>query len=192
MIKKILKNKHENNNALINLLFKSKTLYGDSLKNTNREILSYIYGIRHNYTIINLKNLNITLKRIFKLIQYTITKKKKILIIGNSDDINFLINKQFIKNNKNIIFFNKNWINGLLTNKNINSFLLKKKIKMVIIIKSSINENYLYKELQTIQVPVISLINTSQSLKNFNYPVVTNTHNIQSIFTLMFLLRKNF
>jgi ribosomal protein S2 len=54
------KNK-ENNNILLNLLFKSKNIYGESLKDTNKEILPFIYGIRHNYTIINLKIASILL-----------------------------------------------------------------------------------------------------------------------------------
>lgn len=193
MIKKNLKKKiNNNNNNLLNILFKSKNIYGESLKDTNKEILPYIYGIRHTYTIINLKNISFILKRIFKLINYTISKKKKILIIGNSDDINFLVNKQFIKKNENIIFFNKEWVNGYITNKTINFFLNQEKIRLILIIKSSINEKYLNQELSSLRVPVISFINTNQSLKNINYPVITNTKNIQSIFTLMFLLRKIF
>ena len=192
MIKKNIIKKSNNNNHLLNILFKSKNFYGESLKNTNKEILPYIYGVRHKYTIINLKNISFILKRIFKLIKFTIQKKKRILIIGNSDDINFLMNKQFIKNNKNIIFFNKEWVNGYITNKTINFFLNKKKIRLIFIIKSSINEEYLNQELSSLQIPIISFINTSQSFKNINYPIITNTKNIQSIFTLMFLLRKIF
>lgn len=190
MIKKNIKKK--NNNNLLNILFKSKNLYGESLKDTNKEILPYIYGIRHKYSIINLKSVSLVLKRIFKLIQFTIRKKKKILIIGNSNDINFLINKQFIKNNHNILFFNKEWVNGLITNKTIQFYLNKKKIELILIIKSSIDDIYLNQELSTLQVPIISFLNTDQSLKNINYPVVSNSKNIKSIFTLMFLLRKTF
>lgn len=193
------KNK-ENNNILLNLLFKSKNIYGESLKDTNKEILPFIYGIRHNYTIINLKNISFFLKRIFKLIKFTINQDEKILIIGNSDDIKFLINKKFIKNNQNIIFFNKDWVNGLVTNKIINNsinekinlLLNKDEIKLILIIKSSINEKFLNKELSTLKIPTISFINTSQSLKDINYPVITNSKNIKSLYTLMYLLRKLF
>lgn len=194
------KKKKENNNILLNLLFKSKNIYGESLKNTNKEILPFIYGIRHNYTIINLKNISFFLKRIFKLIKFTINNNEKILIIGNSDDIKFLINKKFIKNNQNIVFFNKDWVNGLITNKiinnsineKINMLLTKDEIKLILIIKSSINEKFLNKELSTLKIPTISFINTSQSLKDINYPVITNSKNIKSLYTLMYLLRKLF
>jgi ribosomal protein S2 len=196
----MIKKKNNNNNILLNLLFKSKNIYGESLKNSNKDIMPFIYGIRHNYAIINLKNVSFYLKRIFKLLEYILIKKEKILLVGNSDDIQFLVNKKFIKNNKNIIFFNKEWVNGLITNQIIDTplnekvnYLIKKEhIKLIIIIKSSINENFLNKELSFLNVPIISFINTNQSLKNINYPIVSNSKNIKSIYTLMYLLRKIF
>lgn len=184
--------KKNNNKNLLNILFKSKNFYGEPLRNTNKDILPYIYAIRNKYAIINLKTSSFLLKRIFRLIKYTLYKKKNILIIGNSNDISFLINKQFIKNNKNIFFFNKKWINGLITNKNTSSFFNKKQIELIFIIKSSLNENSLIKELLFLKIPIISFVNTSQNIKNINYPLVCNTKNIQSIFTLIFLLRKLF
>jgi len=192
--------KKNNNNILLNLLFKSKNIYGNSLKNTNKEIIPFIYGIRNNYSIINLKNVSFYLKRIFKLLEYTLNKKEKILVIGNSEDILFLINKNFSKNNENIIFFNKNWVNGLITNKisnnninkKLNNLLNNNKIKLIIIIKSSLNENFLNKELSILNIPIISFINTNQNLQNINYPIVSNSKNIKSLYTLMYLIRKIF
>lgn len=196
----MIKKKNNNNNILLNLLFKSKNIYGESLKNTNKDIIPFLYGIRHNYTIINLKNVSFYLKRIFKLLEYILKKKQKILIIGNSDDIQFLVNKKFIKNNENIVFFNKEWVNGLITNKIVNNTVNKKvnnllnenEIKLILIIKSSINENFLNKELSTLNIPIISFINTSQNVKNINYPIISNSKNIKSLYTLMYLLRKIF
>nr|YP_009178813.1 ribosomal protein S2 [Peronospora tabacina]ALJ78436.1 ribosomal protein S2 [Peronospora tabacina]ALJ78483.1 ribosomal protein S2 [Peronospora tabacina] len=196
----IQKKKKNNNNVLLNLLFKSKNMFGESLTNTNNEILPFIYGSRYNRTIINLKNVSFVLKRIFKLINYITQKKNKILIIGNSDEIKFLFTTAFNKKNSNIIFFNQEWINGLITNKIknttfnkvINYLIKKKEIKLILIIKSSIKEDFLNQEIYTLKIPIISLINTSQTLKNINYPIVTNSKNIQSIYTLMYLLRKYF
>ncbi len=192
--------KKDNKNVLLNLLFKSKNIYGESLKNTNKNILPFIYGVRHNYTIINLKDVSFFLKRVFKLIQIILKKKEKILIIGNSNDISFLINKKYIKKNKNILFFNQEWVNGLITNKIINNDLNKKinilfkkeEIKLILIIKSSINDNFLNKELSILKIPTISIVNTNQDIKDINYPIISNTKNIKSLYTLMYLLRKLF
>nr|YP_010507810.1 ribosomal protein S2 [Phytophthora hedraiandra]UXG19060.1 ribosomal protein S2 [Phytophthora cactorum]UXG55676.1 ribosomal protein S2 [Phytophthora cactorum]UXG55714.1 ribosomal protein S2 [Phytophthora cactorum]UXG55908.1 ribosomal protein S2 [Phytophthora hedraiandra]UXG56099.1 ribosomal protein S2 [Phytophthora cactorum] len=196
----IQKNKKKNNNILLNLLFKSKNMYGESLIYTNKEILPFIYGSRYDYTIINLKDVSFFLKRIFKLIKNMLQKNEKILIIGNNNEVQFLLNISFIKKNPNIIFFNKEWVNGLITNKIMNTtfnkvinYLIKEnEIKLILIIKSSIKDTFLNQELSILQIPTISLINTSQTIKNINYPIVTNSRNIQSIYTLMYLLRKIF
>ena len=181
------------NNSLLNILFKSKNFYGQSFNTINKNILPFIYGIRNNYVIINLKYTSIFLKRTFKLIQHIIlNKKNKILIIGNSNDIKFLINKNFSKNNKNIIFLNNEWINGLITNDKIKIFLNKRKIKLILIIKSSVNEVFLNKELSTLHIPIISFINTNQSINNIHYPILHNSENIQSLYSLIYLIRKIF
>ena len=189
MINKNTKNK-KNNNILLNSLFKSNNFYGESLNKTNKNNLPFIYGIRHNYSIINLKYVSFFLKRVFKLIQYTINKKKNILIISNSNDTAFLINDNFTKKHKNIIFFNKEWIHGLITNNQVNTFFIKKEIKLVLIVKSTINDEYLNKELSSLKIPVISILNTNQELKNIDYPLLTNSKNIKSLYILMYLIRK--
>ena len=140
--------KKNNNQILLNSLFNSKSFYGNSLINTKKEIYPYLYGKRHGFSIINLKYTLLNLKKIFHLIKYILKKNKKILIIGNSEDIFFLLNKHFQKKNKNIIFFNKEWLNGILTNSKIFSQLNKKKVDFVLVLNSSIKEKYLLTELK--------------------------------------------
>jgi ribosomal protein S2 len=191
--------KNNNNNVLLNLLFKSKSFYGKVLKKTHNNSLPFIYGLRYNFIIINIKYIFFFLKNIFKLIKLNIKQKKKILIIGNSNDIKFLINRNLIKNNDNIFFFSDKWINGLITNKNINInknhliyFLKKNNINLIFIIKSNLNEEFLSKELSVLRVPIISFMNIDQNLNNIDYPVLTNLNNIKSLYTLMYLIRKIF
>ena len=198
MINKKINKKKNTNNILLNTLFQSKNFYGESLNQLNKSMLPFIYGKRYNFSIINLKYTSTFLKRIFKLIQYTLKKKKKILIVANSDDIKFLINKNFTKNNSNVILFNEEWVYGLITNNkinnknNISSFLKNNEIQLIFIIKSSINENYLNTELFSLKIPIISFLNTNQNLKNIHYPLLINTTNIKSLYSLMFLIRQLF
>jgi ribosomal protein S2 len=192
MINKKLKKKNNNNNLLFNSLLKSKNFYGKTLNKTNKNILPFIYGKRFNYNIINLKYVSYFLKRSLKLIEKTLKENKKILIIGNSSDIKFLVNKNFTKNNKNIIFFNQNWIYGLITNHSMNFYLKKNNIQLILIIKNSINENFLKRELLNLKVPVISFMDTNQNLEGINYPILTNLKNIKSVYNLMFFFRKLF
>lgn len=193
MIDKNKIKKKNQQNLLLNSLFKSKNFYGEFLNKTNKNILPFLYGIRHQYSIINLKYTSIYLKRVFKLMQNTLKKNKKILIIGNSNDIKFLLNENFTKNNKNIIFYNQEWINGLITNNDqMNSFFKNNQINLILIIKTSIHEKYLNKELSTLNIPIVSFVNTNQNIENIDYPIITNTKNIKSLYILMYLIRQLF
>lgn len=195
MFNDTIKKKQKNNN-LLNLLFKSKNIYGEHINESNKDLLPFIFGIRHNYTIINLKNVSYFLKIIFKLIKYTLQQKKKILFIGNSIDINFLVNIKFIKKNKNLFFLSeKLWINGSITNKidkELNGWLKENKINLIFILKSDVNENFLNQELMSLKIPIVSIINTNNTINNITYPIVTNSKNIQSLYIIMYLLRKIF
>jgi ribosomal protein S2 len=194
------KKKINNNNILVNSLFKAKSIYGESLAISNKNVIPFIYGVRHNYAIINLKDVSFFLKRVFKLIQSILNNKEKILVIGNSEDIKSFLYKSFQKKNNNIIFFDTDWVNGLITNKivnklenkEINLLIKKEEIKLILIIKSSTEDKFLNKELSSLQIPVIAFINTSQDPSNINYPIVTNTKNVKSLYTLMYLFRKIF
>lgn len=185
---------NKKNNNLINILFKGKNMHGDLIFNTNKEITPFLYGIRHKYNIINLHITSLYLKRVFLLINAIFDGKKKTLIIGNSFDIDFLVNNFYIKNNKNIFFINKVWINGLITNKYINKkyFFTKTIFCLIIIIKSSLDDNFLQKELSFLKVPIISLLGTKQNIKKINYPIISNVINIKSLYTLMYFFRKTF
>lgn len=195
-MQKQYKKKTKNNNNLLNLLFKSKNLYGTFFRTTNAQVVPFVYGIRHKYSIINIKLVSLFIKRIFKVIKSVKKKRGYILIIGNSNDILFLTNKYFTKNNKKIILFKDIWVNGLITNnllkKKVKLLIQKKKIHLILIIKSKIKEQFLSNELTTLQIPIISLLNTEGKLKHINYPIITNTTNIQSLYMIMYLLRKLF
>lgn len=195
-----IKKVNRNNNVLLNSLFQSKNMYGDLLCSTHKDTLPFLLGSRQKFSIINLKEVSFFLKRVFKLMQSILKRRKKILIIGNHPEIKFLLNSSFVKKNKNFIFFTDDWVNGFITNriKNTNwnkvvHYLLKKReIQLILIIKNSIDGDFLNKELATLRIPIISLIGTDQSLKHVQYPILTNLKNIQSIYILMYFFRKLF
>ena len=184
--------KQKTNDFLLNILFNSKNFYGESLHTLNKKLLPFLYGTRHNYVIIDLKHTSIMLKRVLILLKNFIKTKKKILIIGNSVDIQFLINKNLIKKRKNILFLNNEWIHGLITNKKINILLNKNAIDLILVIKSSTNEKFLNQELSSLQIPIISFVNTNQDITNIHYPILHNSNNIKSLYSLIYLIRKLF
>lgn len=186
----IRKKKKISTNGLVNVLFKSKSFYGGFINKIDKNILPFIYGKRNDILIINLKYTNIFIKKIFNLIKFTFLKKKKILIISNSNDSDFLIDDIYIKNNEFIIYFNKKWINGNITNKNIDSVMKNNEINLIFIYK--ISNIYFNKELFSLKTPIISLIDPSQNLNNINYPLIVNLTNIKSLYSLLYIFRKIF
>ncbi len=196
MINKKIKIKKIQKEYLLNSLFKSKNFYGESLKETKKKNLPFIYGFRHNYSIINLKSTIFFLQKAVFLIKNCLKKNKKILIIGDSFDIKFLLSESkkinFLKNNKNIFLKNDAWVNGLITNENVSNFIKLNKINLVILLKSKTKEDYLLKELNYKNIPVIALNNTSSNIDYINYPIFSNTKNLKSLFFLIYIIRKTF
>lgn len=188
---------------LFNMLLKSKMIFGETIKKTKPETLPFIYGTRHNYTIININYLIPIIVRIFKFfIEFNKKNKKldkKILIIGNSIDMKFMINKHFIKNKSSIIFLNKSWKHGLITNysvknkhrnKELEQNLKDKKIQLIIVLKSALYEPVLLNELKDIKVPIVAITTTNSKLKNIQYPIISSSNNIKALYTLLYAVRK--
>jgi ribosomal protein S2 len=190
MINKIIKFKNIQKTKILNGLFKSKNFYGEFLTKTKKKNFYYIYGYRYNFSIINLIQTNILIQKSLFLINFFLKKKKKILIIGDHFEIQFLLEKDEIKKNKNIILYENFWINGLLTNKTISNYLKKNDIKLIILLKSETNENELLTEFHNINIPVITLNNTNIDINYSNFPIFCNTKNLKSLFFLIYLIRK--
>jgi ribosomal protein S2 len=178
-------------------------IFGETIKKTKSEVLPFIYGTRHNYTIIDINSLIKVIVRIYRFLNEFKTENtkfdKKILIIGNSRDVKFMINKYFFKKNKSILFLGKPWKHGLITNssvknknrsKNLEQNLKDEAIQLVIILKSSLYEPLLLNELKNIKVPIISITTTSSKLKNIQYPIISSSNNIKALYTLLYAVRK--
>lgn len=182
---------------LFNLLMKSKIMYGEKKKNTKPETLQFLFGTRHNFTIININYIVSSIVRIFKLLSELKHINKKILLIGNSIDIKFMINKQFIKNKSSIIYYTKSWKHGLITNslnknhhKELHENLKDDKIKLIIILKSSLHEPVLLNELKHIKVPIIAVTTTSSKLENIQYPILSSSNNLKALYILSYVFRQ--
>ncbi len=185
--------KEIDNITLLNSLFKAKNFYGAPIEFFNKELSHFLYGKRHDFFIINLKYTVFYLKRVFKLIQKTIKKRKKILIIANSEDMKFLAEGKHPYINQlypHFIFFNKEWVSGMFTNRLYPLGINKKQIQMVVIFKGSIEQKDLIRELSSFKVPIISFMNTDEKLKSIQYPILTNKENIKSLYFLIYLIKK--
>ena len=192
MINQPLKSHPTQPTFLLDSLMNAKHFYGESFnQNTKKPNYPFIYGIRNHYSILNTKLMALFLKRALKLIQLTLNKKQNILIIGNTPEIQFLLKRNFHRHQPHLFLFNQSWINGLLTNGKITDFFKQTPISLIIVLQTDTKESFLFKELQNLQIPVISLVNTYSNIQSIQYPLFTNYRNIQSLFFLMYLFRKS-
>lgn len=184
---------------LFNTLMRSKIMYGETIKKTKPEVLPFLYGTRHNYTIINVNYTVSLIVRLFKFLKDFKSLNKKILIIGNSLDMKFMLNKYFIRNNKSIIYLTQSWKHGFFTNNSsknknlhetLNQSLTEKEIQLIIILKSTLHEPLLLNELKNIKVPIIAITTTNSDLKNIQFPFISSSNNIKALYTLLYIFRK--
>jgi ribosomal protein S2 len=189
--KTYLKTNFITNNKLLNLLFKSKNIIGSLSKKTKYDIKTFIYGNRFQHNIIDIYLVSLYIKRTLKLVNCYIKNREKILILANSEDIQFLINENFIKKNENIFLCKKEWFHGLLTNRqSIFKNILYKDVKLIFLIKNSIKDSFLEKEVSSLQIPIISLLNTDQKKGLISYPLLCNTQHIISLYVMLSIFRK--
>lgn len=185
---------------LFNMLMKSKMIYGEMIKKTKSETFPYLYGIRHNYAIININYTVSLIVRLFKFLREVKKFNKKILIIGNSIDIKFMVKNDFLrdKKNKSILFLTESWKHGLITNlsvknkhrnKKVYKSLKNNNINLIIILKSALYEPILVNELKNVKVPIVAITTTNSQLKNIQFPLLASSNNIKALYTLLYVIR---
>lgn len=189
-VKKIKNNpinlKNLKNSQLLNNLFLSKAHYGFSVTDTNSKIFPYLQGKKYNQSIINLGLTVQSIKRTLFFIQYLLTakdlKRQKILILCNNIYLKHLSKYFEFDSMSNFIeVVPSNHKKGLLT-RGLTKYNL-------IILFSITNNAHLLNEAQTASIPLVALTDTNQNPGKINYPIVTNTTNIKTIFLFFYILR---
>ena len=187
-----------NSNKILNFLFQGKCHYGQSLQQTNPINYNNIHSIRTNQSILNLSITTQNIFRAFSFLRNIIQKNlfsisrgsSKIVIICNSNQIKHL---NFFNKHKEfgtyIHLINSAWESQYFTN----VFNLKKKNKtkiLAVVLLSTNNFNDIIKETKKHNLPTISLIDTDQNPYVTQYPIMSNTVSLTSIYTVIMLFKK--
>ena len=185
-MEKKIKNNFLKKKYLYYSLLRTKNSYGFSLKETHSKNFPYILGIRYKNCIININSIIQPLKRSLKLLNDF--KGKKILIIYNTINYNFL--KKYLKFSKNVSVLHYTKLNGFLTNYKNN--LTKKKLKKpdLILNLGFTKDTSFLKEAYFFKIPVIHLTNIKKNNIYKNYSIIYNSKQIQSNFFIIYLFRK--
>jgi small subunit ribosomal protein S2 len=194
---------------LIEHFFNYKTLIGNKLRFTNSESYEYIFSI--NFTgnmILNINKSLILLKRALLFIKQIKKNKGNILFVGTRYDLRKVIEE--IGNKTESPYVNYRWSKGLLTNwentntsiKFYNLFLkkldmrTKKRVKMentffgltsmtrlpdAIFIFDISTDFEAFTEAKSLNIPVISLVDTNIPTRGIDYPIPSNTESLLSV-----------
>lgn len=193
------KKKIPNSNNILKLLYQGKCHYGQSLQKTNPLNYSCLHSVRNNQSILDLGLTTQNILRTFFFIRKIIEKNSyyinkghsKIIFVSNSKNVKHL---NIFKDNKEFGGFlhviNSSWVSQYFTN----VFRLKKKKKKIkilaIILLSTDNFEDITKEAKKYNLPIISLIDSDQNSSKIEYPIMSNTENLSSLYTIMTLFKK--
>jgi len=207
----IYKNKlfYNKKNNLIESFFNYKTLIGNKKVFTNSESYEYILGFNFTgNTIFNFNKSLVLLKKALSFIKQIKKNKGTILFVGTRYDLRKIVKE--IANKSELPYVNYRWSKGLLTNwENTNTSIkfynlffknldtkTKKRTKMentffgltsmtrlpeAIFIFDINTDLEAFKEAKTLNIPIISLVDTNVPTRKIDYPIPANTESILSI-----------
>jgi small subunit ribosomal protein S2 len=194
---------------LIETFFNYKTLLGNKKVFTNSESYEYIFGFNSTgNTIFNFNKSLFLLKKALSFIKQVKKNKGTILFVGTRHDLRKIV-KEIAKKSE-LPYVNYRWSKGLLTNwENTNTSIkfynlffktldikTKKRKKIentffgltsmthlpeAIFIFDVNTDLEAFKEAKTLNIPVISLVDTNVPIRKIDYPILANTQSILSI-----------
>jgi small subunit ribosomal protein S2 len=176
--------------VVLNQLFKIGTHLGHKTSRWNSKMAPYLFGRRNDIHIINLEKTIYLLRRVIKIVSYTLKNNGNILIIGNSENNRKFV--QFLGERFKVPYVCDKWVGGILGNwesfsKKMQSIKIKRRVvsftkglrfmnkKPDIIIILNINENQdAINEIRKLNIPIIGIVDTNSNLTSITYPVPGN------------------
>jgi len=164
--------------------------------------LRYLKGFRKNFVVLDVNKIELSLKKVLKLIYNLNKKNKRILFIGLPE----LKDKLFSTKNSHDFISHNFWVPGILSNKLnvLNNFKLHnyKDLKvmnvtkipdLIVILDNNFDRSFL-SEIYKLNIPVVSLINYSQNFENIDFKLFGNMMYKESsnfIYSLLKIVLKN-
>lgn len=176
----------------ISQMLMSNIHLGHTCKFLNIKIKPYLLGYRNNVYILNLVHTTNQFKLFCNIIINIVSLRHKLLIVKDKDIFNLRKTSQV----KNVFYYDKKWIGGVLTNykkvrtslrfkeenNSFNSLRAMRRMPSLVFFFDPDLSHWALKEASNLGIPVGGVIDTNINLLNFiNYPIVGNNKSFESV-----------
>ena len=179
----------------LNQLLLSNVYLGTKSNFFTVRVKPFLLGSRTGSYVINLSFTYLQFKILINLIVNIVSHRQKILIVKDLDFYNLAPSLLL----KNIFYYDKKWIGGILTNyrtvrksikfKENNLLLLRYMPSLLFLFNTNISKWALF-EAFNLEIPVSSIVDTnSPYFEYINYPIIGNNQSFESIYLYVNILR---
>ena len=177
----------------ISQLLLSNVYMGDNINFINIKTKPYLLGYKNGFHVLNFAYTHLQLKLLINVLINLISLRQKMLIVKNLDFFNLTT----FFNYKNVFFYDKKWIGGLLTNHRVvrksskftkencnkNSLGALRYMPSLLFLFNTNISKWALLEAINLEIPVSSIVNSNSSfLELINYPIIGNNDSFNSIF----------
>jgi small subunit ribosomal protein S2 len=191
---------------------------GNKFSFRNSDMDEYIYGLNStNNTIFNPESSLFLLRRTLNFIKLLKKSDSQILIVGTKPEFSKIV--KYVGERISQPYIDKYWQKGLLTNweylsssvrfyklflnklnlngkrkqkiyENFNGLRLMKTLPSAIILIDITKDLEVINEAKRLNIPIIAIVDSNQSIENIDYPIPGNTNSILSIYFFLSLIMK--
>ena len=194
--------KHSSNFNLkltINQLLLSNAHIGHNKRFLNNKIKPYLLGVRSNVHILNIYQTPFQFKVLINILINLVSLRNKILIVKDRDVFNFFD----LLNLKNIFYYDKKWIGGILTNfrkvRHSDRFKLENNyynrlgslryMPSLVFFFDLEASKWALLEASNLEIPVAAVIDSNSSyIEHVNYPIIGNNKSFEANFLYLHLI----
>ena len=165
---------------------------GHTCKFLSIKIKPYLLGYRNNVYILNLVYTIYQFKLFCNILINLISLRHKLLVVKDKD----IFNVRKVLEVKNVFYYDKKWIGGVLTNykkvrtsvkfklenDSFNTLRVMRRTPSLVFFFDPDLSHWALKEASNLGIPIAGIIDTNIKLLNFlNYPIVGNNKSFESV-----------
>lgn len=172
---------------------------GHSKKFLNGKVKPYLLGVRNNINILNISQSPFQFKLLINILINLVSLRNKILIVKDRDLFNF----RNLLNLKNVYYYDKKWIGGVLTNfrkvrqssrfkvdnNYYNGLGSLRYMPSLVFFFDLDTSKWAVIESSNLEIPIAAIVDSNSSyVEHVNYPIIGNNKSFEATFLYLNLI----